>query len=108
MEPKMITKQRGIRMAMQIAALSVGAGAATMALVASEASAGGVTDAAAAGAAARLPSDAQAAASQEPAIGPEPVRVTGWSCWTPISRGPLAPPVQPDEEFEALLAEVPA
>lgn len=102
MDPRTISKQRGLRMAMQVAALSVGAGAAAMALTASEARADGAAGVSAAGAALDAPADPQAVTA------PEPVRVTGWSCWGPVSRGPLAPPAQSAEDFEALLAEVPA
>ena len=94
MDSKTSTKQRGLRMAMQVAALSVGAGAAAMALAASEAKADDSTS---------VTTDAQG-----PTAGPEPIRVTGWSCWGPTSRGPLAPPAQSTDDFEALLAEIPS
>jgi hypothetical protein len=103
MDSRTIARQRGIRMAMQVAALSVGAGAAAMALVASEAKADDAPGRAAAGAALDSPGG-----SQDPTAGLEPARVTGWSCMGPTSRGPLAPPAQAEDEFEALLAEVPS
>lgn len=103
MDPRTSTKQRGIRMAMQVAALSVTAGAAAMAVMASEAKADDAASVTAAGSALD-----PSAGSQTPTAGLDPIRVTGWSCWAPVSRGPLAPPGQSDEDFEALLAEVPA
>ncbi len=96
MDPKTVSKQKGIRMAMQIAALSLGAGAAVMALSASEAKADGAKSA-----------DPQPGAEVQDGTSTEPMKVTGWSCWGPISRGPLAPPSQSDADFDALLAEVP-
>lgn len=87
------TRRRGIRMAMKVAALAVGAGATAMALAASEASAAGGPE----------PEPASGALSGDV----QPVRPGGFSC-VPVSRGPLAPPVQSREEFELLLAEVPA
>ncbi len=89
------TKRRGIRMAMQVAALAVGAGGAGMAFAA-EADVGAAPPGGERG---------------EPTTGApkvEPVQTSGWSCWGgPISRGPAAPPCQ-TADFDALLAEVPA
>jgi hypothetical protein len=86
---------------MQVAALSVGVGAIAVALSASEAKAD------------NAPGATAAAPALDPLAGPPAaelakVRVTGWSCFTPPSRGPLAPPAQAGEDFEVLLAEVPA
>lgn len=101
MDTRTISKQRGLRMAMQVAALSVGAGAVTMALAAADTEAEAATPAPGA---AVTTSDGHLAAPS----APNPVRVTGWSCWgAPVSRGPLAPPAQTDADFDALLAEVP-
>ncbi len=95
MDPKITTKRRGIRMAVQVAALAVGAGGAAMAFAAD------------AKADAAPPSTGAAQASPESG-DVQPVQPTGWSCWGPISRGPAAPPAQSSGDFDALLAEVPS
>ena len=77
------SKMRGVRMAIKVAALSVGATAAVMAATATDAT-------------------AETATQEAPA--PEPLRLEGWSC---LSRGPLAPPSIP-VDFADLYAEVPA
>jgi hypothetical protein len=91
MDDKTITKQRGVRMAMKVAAISIGAGAALMAASASEA-------------APPAGNDEPLGASQAPKL--EQVKVEGWSCWGPTSRGPAAPPPEADD-YLALLDEVP-
>ncbi|MBL9028466.1 MAG: hypothetical protein JNL21_40115 [Myxococcales bacterium] len=94
-EEKARTRRRGIRMAMQVAALAIGATGAALAVTA-EAQAEPV---AAAG------SD-QPADRAEP---PKPITPTGWSCWgAPVSRGPAAPPALSEADFAALYAEVPS
>lgn len=109
MDPKTRTKRKGIIMAMKVAALSVAAGSTTMALTASEADAGDASGMAGDGA---QDKSAPGVSGIEPVALPfvaPPARVQGWSCWgAPVSRGPLAPPVQCQDDFEALLAEVPA
>ncbi len=83
-------------MAMQIAAIAVGAGGAAMAFAA-EASA----DAA-------PPHASSTGVAAEGSDASERLHVNGWSCWgAPISRGPLAPPPESDD-FAELLEEVPA
>ncbi len=77
-------------MAMQVAAITVGAGGAALA-VAAEAQAEPAVEAA------------------PVADGVKPVAPSGWSCWGgPISRGPAAPPAIATADFERLLAEVPS
>ena len=88
MDPRTSTKQRGIRIAMQVAALSVTAGAAAMAVTASEAKADGAASVTAAGSALD-----PSAGSQTPTAGLDPIRVTGWSCWA----------VHPDDVRTALV-----
>lgn len=91
MDDRARTKQRGVRMAMQVAAVSVAVGGAVAIAAADEAAAG------------------EPAGSGE-ASDDAPGKLTpskGFSCWAPISRGPLAPPAESDD-FDALLAEVPA
>ena len=97
MDARTITMRRGLRMAMQVAALSTAAGALGAAATASEAQAD-------------VGSAAVGAGGLDGIAGPsESMQVKGWSCWgAPISRGPAAPPQQGDADFEALLAEVPS
>jgi hypothetical protein len=95
MDPKTSSKNKGIRMAMKVAALSLAAGGTLMAMTATEAAAADATNAA-----------DGAKVSDAPTI---PMKSGGWSCWTGrISRGPLAPPCQTDDDFLALLNEVPS
>ena len=76
-------------MAMQIAAIAVGAGGAASA------------DAA-------PPHASSTGVAAEGSDASERLHVNGWSCWgAPISRGPLAPPPESDD-FAELLEEVPA
>jgi hypothetical protein len=81
--------QRGIRMAVKVAAVSIGAGAVIMAASATEADA--------------APKQTSTA-TDVPKL--EQVKVDGWSCWGPTSRGPAAPPEQADDFLE-LIDEVP-
>lgn len=76
-------------MAMQVATLTLGAGA-LAAAVATEAQA-----------------DEGSAATD--VAKAEQVTSHGWSCWGgPVSRGPLAPPVQDLVDHARLLAELPS
>lgn len=84
-EPK--KTHRGIRMAIKVTAISVGATAALMAATATAQTTGG-----------------EAEEVTTAADAPEPLKMDGWSC---ISRGPLAPPAVPDD-FDVLLGQVPA
>src|SRR5262245_59483538 len=94
-DEKQVSKERAIRMAMKVAAVALGAGAAVMAATASEAKAGDAAEAVKAG-----------SAEHASASDLQPLRVEGWSCWGPVSRGPAAPPCQADD-FLALIDEVP-
>ena len=100
MDARTITMRRGLRMALQVAALSTAAGALGAAATATEAQAdvGGAA------------LGSTSVAGVDGVAGPsESMQVKGWSCWgAPISRGPLAPPPQGATDFEALLAEVPS
>lgn len=75
-------------MAMQVAALAVGAGGAVLALTAE--------------------AQAEPLPATEGAQAPKPITPNGWSCWGPVSRGPAAPPAISQEDFAALYAEVPS
>ena len=89
MDARISSTKRGVRMAMQVAAISVGVGGAALAVAA----------------------EAQAEPAPVAASGPDgvkPITPSGWSCWGPISRGPAAPPVMSDADFERLCAEVPS
>jgi hypothetical protein len=89
MDPRDSSKRRGIRMAMQVAAITLGAGGAALA-VAAEA-------------------QAEPAVEAAPRDGVKPVAPSGWSCWGgPISRGPAAPPAMSNADFERLCGEVPS
>ncbi len=91
------TRQRGIRMALQVAALSGAAAAGVMALASSDARAEPASSTSA-------KSDGHA--NEE--VGPiDALRVHGLSGFSCISRGPAAPPVVP-LDFEILLARVPS
>ncbi|NUO51755.1 MAG: hypothetical protein HOV80_23125 [Polyangiaceae bacterium] len=90
MDQRTTTQRRGIRMAVQVAALAVGAGGAALAF------------------SAEARADAPATASaEEGREGLKPIQPNGWSCMTPVSRGPAAPPAAACD-FDALLAEVPS
>lgn len=94
-EDKARTRRRGIRMAMQVAALAIGATGAGLAVTA-EAQAEPIA----------APGVDQPADRAEP---PKPITPTGWSCWgAPVSRGPAAPPALSEAAFAALYAEVPS
>ena len=91
MNDRTTARRRGIRMAMQVATLTIGAGA-IGAAAAEEARA-----------------DTTSMASGGPDVASvEKVTTQGWSCWgAPVSRGPLAPPLE-TSDFARLLDEVPA
>lgn len=100
MDEKTRTKQRGIKMAMQVAAISLGVGGAVAAVAAEAQAEPGATNAAS-------PLDQAVGTDGSQKIqAPEPMKVTGWSCWGPVSRGPLAPPPQDKTDFDALVAEL--
>ncbi len=87
MDDRIKTRRRGIRMAMQVATLTLGAGAIAAAAAAE------------AGADTATPGPDVAAMAE--------VGAHGWSCWGgPVSRGPLAPPAQREDDFAQLLAEM--
>jgi hypothetical protein len=89
MDEREMTRRRGIRMAMQVATLTLGAGA----LVA----------------AAAAEARADTAAPTPDVAAMEEVSTSGWSCWGgPVSRGPLAPPAQDADDLAQLLAEMPS
>ncbi len=91
MDPKLYSKQRGLRMAMRAAALSVGAGATLLSLTTGDATA------------ADEPIPQPAAETPSPV---EAARIHPWSCRAP-SRGPLAPPCVDADVLAALADEVP-
>jgi hypothetical protein len=94
-EEKTRTRRRGIRMAMQVAALAIGATGATLVVTAEAQAEPDV-----------VPGAGQPADRAEP---PKPITPTGWSCWgAPVSRGPAAPPALGEAAFAALYAEVPS
>ncbi len=88
MDDRANTRRRGIKMAMQVAAFTLGAGA--------------IAAAAAAEARADTTPGPDVAAMEE-------VGAHGWSCWGgPVSRGPLAPPALDTDDLARLLGEMPA
>lgn len=89
MDERAESKRRGLRMALRVAALAVGAGAGVMALAAE----------------AEEPAESNDAAERVSGEVPE-VRSTGYSCGVPTSRGPAAPPVE-SADFADLLTAVP-
>ena len=92
MDERTRTCRRGIRMAMQVATLTVGVGAL----------------AAAAAVEARADTGPGAGAAGVPDVASaERVTSHGWSCWGgPVSRGPLAPPIQDAADPARLLEEL--
>ena len=86
------SRKRGVRMAMQIAAITGGVAAGLAAFGASDASA---------------EQSRRTAAGDE--VGPvDALRVQGLAGFSCMSRGPAAPPEQRADDFALLLAEVPS
>lgn len=92
------SRKRGVKMAMQVAAISGGVAATVAAMSASEASASDAPNTA----------EPQNASPETSELGPvDELRIKGGQGLSCISRGPAAPPMQSDEDFEELLSQVP-